>query len=51
MSDGETSIYTRSSYRKADGTQHGALEYASDLYVNERQKIRHYRARSRSIEE
>ena len=26
--------------------QHGALEYGSDLHVNERQKIRHYRARS-----
>ena len=26
--------------------QHGTLEYGSDLHVNERQKIRHYRARS-----
>ena len=24
-------------------TQHGALEYGSDLHINERQKIRHYR--------
>ena len=46
MSDGETSIYTRSSYRKAVGTQHGTLEYESDLHVNEHQKIRHYRVRS-----
>ena len=36
----------RSSYREAVSTQHGALEYGSDLHVNERQKIRHYRARS-----
>ena len=28
------------------GTLHCALENGSDLYVNERQKIRHYRARS-----
>ena len=27
-------------------TQHCALENGADLYVNERQKIRHYRARS-----
>ena len=46
MSDGETSIYTRSSYREADSIQHGALEYGSDLHVNERQNTRHYRARS-----
>ena len=28
------------------GTLHCALENRVDLYVNERQKIRHYRARS-----
>ena len=28
------------------GTVHCALENGADLYVNERQKIRHYRARS-----
>ena len=28
------------------GTLHCALENEADLYVNERQKIRHYRARS-----
>ena len=28
------------------GTLHCALENRADLYVNERQKIRHYRARS-----
>ena len=28
------------------GTLHCALENGTDLYVNERQKIRHYRARS-----
>ena len=27
-------------------TLHCALENGADLYVNERQKIRHYRARS-----
>ena len=32
-------------------TQHGALEYGSDLHVNERQKIRHYHARSTEEEE
>ena len=32
-------------------TQHGALEYGSDLHVNERQKIRHYRARPTEEEE
>ena len=51
MSDGKTLIYTRSSYREAVSTQHGALEYGSDLHVNERQKIRHYRARSIEEEE
>ena len=28
------------------GTLHCVLENGPDLYVNERQKIRHYRARS-----
>ena len=28
------------------GTLHCALENGADLYVNERQKIRHYRTRS-----
>ena len=28
------------------GTLHCALENGADLYVNERQEIRHYRARS-----
>ena len=28
------------------GTLHCALENGADLYVNKRQKIRHYRARS-----
>ena len=28
------------------GTLHCALENGADLYVNERQKMRHYRARS-----
>ena len=48
MSDGETSIYStgRSSYREAVSTLHGALEYGSDLHVNERQKIGHYGDRS-----
>ena len=31
-------------YCEAVSTQHGALEYGSDLHVNERQKIRHYHA-------
>ena len=42
----ETSIYTRSSYPEAVSTLHYALENGADLHVNERQKIRHYRARS-----
>ena len=46
MSDGETSILTRSSYREAVSTQHAALENGSDLHGNERKKPRHYRARS-----
>ena len=41
---GETSIYTRSSYPEAVSTLHCALENGADLHVNERQKIRHYRA-------
>ena len=44
MSDGETLIYTRPSYRKAVGTPHCALEHGSDLDVNERQKTGHYHA-------
>ena len=51
MSDGESSIQTRSSYHEAINTQHGALEYGSDIHVNKRQKIRHYRVRARSTEE
>ena len=43
---GETSIYTRSSYPEAVSTLHCALENGADLHVNERQKIRHYHARS-----
>ena len=31
------------SYREAVSTQHGTLEYGSDLHVNEHQKIRHCR--------
>ena len=46
MSDGETSIYTGSSHRDAVSTLHVAQENGSDLHVNERQKIRHYRGRS-----
>ena len=46
MSDGETSIKTGSSHQEAVSTLHVALENESDLYVNERQKIRHYRGRS-----
>ena len=51
MSDGETSIYTGSSYREAVSTLHVELENGSDLHVNERQKIRHYRGRSTGEEE
>ena len=43
---GETWIYTRSRYPEAVSTLHCALENGADLHVNERQKIRHYRARS-----
>ena len=46
MFDGETSILTGSSHRKAVSTLHVALENGSDVHVNERQKIRHYRDRS-----
>ena len=46
MSDGETSVKTRSSYREAVSTLHCTLENGLDLHVNQRQKIRHYRARS-----
>ena len=46
----ETLIYTtrtcRSSYPEAVSTLHCALQNGADLHVNERQKIRHYRARS-----
>ena len=43
----ETSILDyRSSYPEAVSTMHCALENGADLHVNERQKIRHYRARS-----
>ena len=35
-----------SSYPEAVNTWNGALENGADLRVNERQKIRHYRARS-----
>ena len=45
MSDEETSI-TGSSYREAVSTLHVVLENGLDLHVNERQKIRHYHARS-----
>ena len=34
------------SHREAVSTPHVALENGSDLHVNERQKIRHYRDRS-----
>ena len=33
-------------YKIFVGTLHCVLENGADLYVNERQKIRHYRARS-----
>ena len=36
----------RAIYREAVSTLHIALENGSDLHVNERQKIRHYRGRS-----
>ena len=40
-----------SSYRETVSTLHVALENGSDLHVNERQKIWHYRARSTEEEE
>ena len=43
MSDSETSISTRSSYRETVSTPHCALENGSDLHINE---PRHYRAKS-----
>ena len=46
MSDGETSIWTVSSYREAVSSLHVVLENGLDLHVNERQKIRRYRGRS-----
>ena len=39
-------FYTRSSYTKAVNTLYCALENGSNLHVNERQKMRQYRARS-----
>ena len=38
-------------YKTFVGTLHCALENGADLYVNERQKIQHYRARSTEEEE
>ena len=43
---GDSSIYTRLSYREAVSTLHCALENGADLHVNERHKMRHYRGRS-----
>ena len=43
---GETSILTRFNYLESVSTLHCTLENVADLHVNERQKIRHYRARS-----
>ena len=51
MSDGETLIQTRLSYREAISTLHCTLKNGSDLHVNERQKRGHYRARSTEEEE
>ena len=56
MSDGETLIYTGGGggggeYHKVVGTLHCALENGSNLHVNERQKTRHYRARSTEEEQ
>ena len=44
MFGGETSILTGSSH-------HVALENGSDVHVNERQKVRHYRGMSTGEEE
>ena len=38
--------YINRRYKTFVGTLHCALENGADLYVNERQKIQHYRARS-----
>ena len=38
--------YINRRYKYFVGTLHCELENGADLYVNERQKIRHYRARS-----
>ena len=46
MFNGETPIYTGSSHREDVSTLHVALENGSDVHVNERQKIRHYRGRA-----
>ena len=46
MSGVETSIWIGSSYREAVSALHLALENGSDLHVNERPKIKHYRGRS-----
>ena len=40
------SLLDNSPYKTFVGTLHCALENGADLHVNERQKIRHYRARS-----
>ena len=44
--ESECRCYINRRYKTFVGTLHCALEYGADLYVNERQKIRHYRARS-----
>ena len=38
--------YQKRRYKTFVGTLHCSLENGADLYVNKRQKIRHYRARS-----
>ena len=40
------SLLDKGRYKTFVGTLHCALENGADLYVNERQKIRQYRARS-----
>ena len=40
------SLLDKQRYKTFVSTLHCALENGADLYVNERQKIRHYRARS-----
>ena len=42
----ERRCYINGRYKTFVSTLHCALEIGADLYVNERQKIRHYRARS-----